>query len=152
MDKAGHLVGGIVTIGLALKFNDFSFTNETKIIEGGLMSVGILVGAFLPDLDAEQSYFNSKTVFTPGIYKIIHEIFRGTFINEIFKHRGALLHSIWTIIIALIIRVFAGLTLSNAIIPTILTGMIFGIISHHILDMTTIRGLRYFYPLKIKIF
>jgi membrane-bound metal-dependent hydrolase YbcI (DUF457 family) len=127
MNKAGHMLGGIVTLGLVLKYNDFNLINEIKIIKGGLLSIGVLTGAFLPDLDAESSYIRSKLLFIPDIYGIIQDFAKNNFFSTFFKHRGVLLHSMWTIIGLLIIRAIICSLSTNATIPTVLTGLIFGV-------------------------
>lgn len=118
MNKKGHTFGCI-----AVSCISYYTTKDPIIIPG------IIIGSFLPDLDAEYSYIRSKLPILAIVYDILPK-------NNFTKHRGALLHSFLTLLICYFLN---------------LKGLCFGILGHHILDMLTPAGLTYFYPFKIKI-
>ena len=131
MNKKGHSVGALVVAGA------FMYYSKQPIIIELVTVTGITIGSFLPDLDAEYSTINSKLPIIPTIFKIIQRILPD---NPITSHRGALFHSILTLIPFMIFYKY----------PLIL-GIGLGILGHHVLDMTTPAGLRYFFPYKIKL-
>lgn len=120
MNKTGHTVGAVISTCIALYY-----------LENPYMIPGIIIGNFLPDLDAEYSYIQTKSGF-----KQIGKVLKFCKV----KHRGALLHSFLTLL-PFIYFCENSFMLSLGI----------GIFSHHVLDMLTPAGLRYFYPSKIKI-
>lgn len=131
MNKRGHTVGMILASSLAIANVRDSTINEIAIV------AGIGLGSFLPDLDAEYSYFNSKFPKIAKVYSFINDILPN---NPITCHRGALFHSILTLIPFIIFR-------NNPI----MLGIGIGILGHHILDMMTPAGLRWLFPFKLKI-
>ena len=131
MNKRGHKIGGLVATSITLA------ALEPGVIEGALLTSGIILGAFLPDIDADYSYFNSKFKIISKAYKLIPND------NIVFRHRGLLFHSIYTVLLLVLLY-------RNNGCPWIL-GLIIGIVSHHILDLTTSAGLpNYFYPITKK--
>jgi inner membrane protein len=124
MNKLGHSVGAFLASSASVYILHKGFIGES------LMVGGIILGSFLPDLDADYSYFNSKFPKIKKIYELLPKC-------DLTKHRGALLHSILTLIPFYMLS-------SNSFI----FGCLIGIIGHHLLDMTTKQGLRYFYPFR----
>lgn len=131
MNKKGHTVGMILASSLSIYFVKDTVINEI------LMVPGIMLGSFLPDIDSEHSTINSKLPKIAKVYHFINDILP---VNPITCHRGALFHSILTLIPFILFR-------NNPII----LGIGIGILGHHILDMMTPAGLRWLYPFKLKI-
>lgn len=137
MNKVGHFVGGVAMTTTYYWLNKVNLMDTKVILDNVLITGGIVVGAFLPDLDAEYSTIKSKLKIIGKIFGKIQNILPS---NPITNHRGALLHSFWTLVPFIYwhdINVVLGIGL--------------GVLSHHILDMMTPAGLRYFYPYKTKI-
>lgn len=137
MNKRGHSVGAGITAGLTIYFARKGFINSKEIIDNSLIILGIIPGAFIPDLDAEYSYIKSKLPILPGLIEFLQKALPE---NNITCHRGAMFHSLLTLIPCIIfwkIHFVLGLGL--------------GILSHHILDMVTPAGLRWLWPYKVKI-
>lgn len=124
MNKFGHSVGAFLASSATVYMLHQGFIKETIIVSG------IVLGSFLPDLDADYSYFNHKFPKIKKVYELLPK-------SNLTKHRGALLHSILTLIPFYYFK-------SNPFV----FGCLIGIIGHHLLDMTTANGLRYFYPFK----
>jgi|GEM_PF-7121086 len=131
MNKKGHSVGAAIASGLTIYYLKDSYFVEAITVGG------VVIGSFWPDLDAEYSYIKSKLPIIPNVIEFIQKVLPE---NNITCHRGALFHSILTLIpFAIFYKV-----------PFVL-GMGIGILGHHLLDMTTPAGLRYFYPYKVKV-
>lgn len=124
MNKFGHSVGAFLASSATV------YTLNKGLIAESLIVGGIILGSFLPDLDADYSYFNYKFPKIKKMYDLLPKC-------NLTKHIGALLHSIITLIPFYYFK-------SNPFV----FGCLIGIIGHHILDMTTSNGLRYFYPFK----
>lgn len=130
------------TISSLLIYNsnkiDFNATNLTIDL------MGCYIGSFIPDIDCKESYFNYKFRFFSDLYKPVQKLaFKNAITYNIFKHRGALWHSwITVLIVGYLYYRFDNL---------FLFGMGIAIFIHHILDMFTDQGLRYFYPLRKRI-
>ena len=128
MNKRGHKIGGVIATSLTLA------VLEPNILDGAMLTCGIMLGAMLPDIDADYSYFNHKFRIISKVYKLIPNH------NIVFRHRGLLFHSIYTILLLTILY-----TIFNY---KWILGIIIGVLSHHILDMLTPARLpNYFYPL-----
>jgi membrane-bound metal-dependent hydrolase YbcI (DUF457 family) len=121
MNKRGHFNGGTVTLALSLA------VVQPDIKTGIIMTTGVFFGAFFPDLDADYSYFRKRFKLVSKIYDLFPKK------NNWFKHRGFLLHSSFTLCIFALLYKFTNF---NWFIYANL-----GILSHHILDMTTPSGL-----------
>jgi len=130
MNKTGHSIGCILVSTASIYYL------HTNILNDIIMTSGIVLGSFLPDLDADYSFIEYKL---KGInpMKVIQKILPN---NPVTDHRGALLHSILTIIPCIIFMKY-----------DFVKGLGLGILGHHILDMMTPAGLRYFFPFKFKI-
>lgn len=135
MNKKGHY-GGFVIASAA----SFIITKDPLCIAGAWL------GSFIPDVDAKQSHINAKIYLLRDIYKPIQKLsFKTGITYNIFKHRGAFTHSWLTIVMLVTLYKYFN---SNSF----LFGLLIGVFIHHILDMFTSHGLRYFYPLKTRIF
>ena len=135
MNKKGHYGGFVVATAIS-----FVITKDPI-----LSITGSWLGSFLPDVDSKKSHINSQIYLFRNIYKPIQKIaFKNGILYNIFKHRGAFTHS-WLTIIMLIIFLKCNYN-------SFLFGMLIGVLIHHVLDMFTQQGLRYFYPFKIKLF
>lgn len=135
MNKLGHSIGGVVTMGLSAALSyKYLHLNWYDYGEG---LPAIYVGAFIPDMDAEHSYIRSKIPVLPKVYTGIQKLFSNTPLNCVFKHRGLLFHSFYTFLPI----GFAGYYTH---LYSLFGGLILGILSHHLLDMTTPAGLNYF--------
>ena len=144
MNKKGHYAGFFFSATIITLANKTGFNIQNEVIILG----STWLGSFIPDIDAEKSYFNYKFGFIRDLYKPIQKLaFKNQTTYNIFKHRGALFHSWVTQFIILILYYITGYYL-------FLFGLWFAVFVHHILDMTTDRGLRYLYPLQkiIRIF
>jgi membrane-bound metal-dependent hydrolase YbcI (DUF457 family) len=131
MNKLGHSVGGVITSAICIH------TVKDTIVLESLMTCGVILGSFIPDLDAEYSTIKSKLSLLGKLFEGMQKILPD---NPITCHRGALLHSIWTLIPFVIFHKYL-----------FVLGVGAGILSHHILDMTTKLGLRYFFPYKTRL-
>lgn len=101
-----------------------------------LIIPGCILGAVLPDIDADYSTIGHWCPKVSKIYKLLPR-------NKWTKHRGALFHSIFTIIIIfIVINIWNPLGLMN--------GLFWGVVSHHLLDLVTSQGLDYLYPIRRK--
>lgn len=129
MNKRGHSIGAACVSALTIYYMKEPLLTELITISG------VVIGSFLPDVDAEYSYFNSKCPVIPTIFKLIQKILPD---NPITSHRGAMFHSILTLIPFVIFYKIS-----------FVLGIGLGVLGHHILDMTTPAGLRYFFPYKI---
>jgi membrane-bound metal-dependent hydrolase YbcI (DUF457 family) len=121
-----HLLAGVLSIIPAV-----------AVGEPGLFVIpGCIIGSVLPDLDAEYSTFNS---WMPGLakaYKLLPT-------NAWTKHRGALLHSVFTLLVLLGLMVICD--------PMgLVSGILWGVISHHLLDLLSPKGLDYLYIFRRK--
>jgi membrane-bound metal-dependent hydrolase YbcI (DUF457 family) len=121
-----HLLAGVLSIIPAV-----------VVGEPGLFVIpGCIIGSVLPDLDAEYSTFNT---WMPGLakaYKLLPT-------NAWTKHRGALLHSVFTLLILLGLMVLCD--------PMgLVSGILWGVISHHLLDLLSPKGLDYLYIFRRK--
>jgi hypothetical protein len=98
MNKNGHALGALVigTASISIYVNSFTFpSGETAFIHSSLLASGILVGSFLPDLDADYSYFNYKVPIIPDIYKFVKKLANKKYtLRKFFQHRGIIMHSI----------------------------------------------------------
>ena len=136
MNKKGHYGGFVEAAAVS-----FIITKDPI-----LSSSGAWLGSFVPDVDAKKSHINSQIYLLRNIYKPIQKLaFKNSITYNIFKHRGAFTHSWLTIAILVILYKYFN---DNYF----LFGMLIGVFIHHVLDMFTSHGLRYFYPLKTKIF
>lgn len=121
MNKIGHRNGAIVVMTSLYLLKGVNL--ETLIT-----SVGIWYGAFIPDVDADYSYIQTKIPKISKAYKKLPK-------NMIFKHRGLLLHSVYTLLFLFFMFYITHLN--------ILLGLFLGVLSHHVLDFK-IRN--YFFP------
>jgi len=139
MNKFGHTIGLVAVAGLTIYANNklgLGFNNLYLVI-------GVSIGSYLPDLDAEYSFIRAKIPLIPFIYSSIQETAKVSKVsNDIFKHRGALLHSWITAALFAILWLYTGFDA--------LFGVMLGILGHHALDAPSKKGLRWFYPLKIR--
>jgi membrane-bound metal-dependent hydrolase YbcI (DUF457 family) len=135
MNKKGHYGGFVAAAAVS-----FAITKDP------ILSIsGAWLGSFIPDVDNKKSHINSQIYLFRSFYKQIQKLaFKNSTTYNIFKHRGALTHSWLTIaIIATLYKYYDN---------SFLFGLLIGVFIHHILDMFTCQGLRYFYPLKTKLF
>lgn len=127
MNKVGHGVGAIVVSSIAL------YNINQDVLNNILMVGGVVIGSYLPDLDANYSYAKSKVKILGTLYEKLPQ-------NDFTMHRGGMLHSIITLIPFIILYRYS-----------FILGLGMGILGHHILDLFSQQGLRYFYPFKIRI-
>jgi membrane-bound metal-dependent hydrolase YbcI (DUF457 family) len=134
MNEKGHRVGAFVAGGIFL----YCFKNSQGLdVITGLVCIG--VGAFIPDLDAEHSYIRSKLPKLAKWYSGIADKYKGSKVGYMtFRHRGALLHSVWSVLLCLLVYMYTD--------RLMFYGLAVGIFSHHLLDMLTPAGLNYLYP------
>jgi membrane-bound metal-dependent hydrolase YbcI (DUF457 family) len=159
VNKLGHSVGAIVVLGTTIAATQY-YKIDLGLTDTIGLYTGITVGSFLPDLDADYSYFRSKLPIIPTVYTWVQKAVKGIpVLDDIFKHRGALLHSVWTLVILGILmyltKVYVDPYLTNPYIDIScdgwFIGLILGCVGHHFLDMMTVAGLRYFYPSKLNL-
>jgi len=129
--KTHFAIGSIVAIGI-------SFID----VNVGLIA-GCMIGSLVPDIDSPESIINSKFPPIGFIWRKMNKysFYLGKHAHNGLKHRGFILHSVWTVVAFLILSIItqSGLCLSLAI----------GVLSHHALDMITPAGLRCLYPKNI---
>lgn len=89
MNKKGHSIGAALISVASIYYFKKDILTEITIV------TGIVIGSFMPDIDAEYSYFNSKFPVVPKLYKVVQKTLPE---NSITSHRGALFHSIYTLI------------------------------------------------------
>jgi uncharacterized metal-binding protein len=124
-------IKGHKRICLAIIAGHYIFTQDIA----PLVYTGIVLGTILPDLDAEYSYVKKWFPWLGKLYDLLPK-------NSVFKHRGYLLHSIWTILACLILWYKLPLGL--------FWGSFLGILGHHVADWTTPHSLpNYFNPFDI---
>jgi len=163
MNKTGHFRGGLVVIGvtvttITLENKIFGYPTSLNIPESLLLSAGVMLGSFVPDIDAEQSYFNYNFPYLRKGYKLIQWIAKN-WINvlkplkknqkclslseltyNIFKHRGVLMHGWLGLLILILLYNFKFHNF-------FMLGTILGFIGHLICDMIPEgQGLKLFYP------
>lgn len=146
MNKKGHRLGAIGAMGLTLlvEYKTGTKINVVTIAQNVPAMVAIYYFAFVPDIDAEYSHIRNRIKKVSTMYtKVQKAVEPIPFLDNIFKHRGALLHSIWTLIPFMVLYQLTGLML--------FLGCVIGLLSHHFLDMLTPAKLRWLYPLKIKL-
>ena len=136
MNGKTHLIAGAVLAAGIINFIDFDIG----------ITVGILIGSLLPDVDAEHSTINRLCPPLSFVYKKFHKLSFSTRGNLYLwtRHRGALMHSIWTLV-----AIFALSMITPSQIKIGMYGLALGVFSHHLLDMLTPQGLRWLYPKKI---
>jgi inner membrane protein len=118
-----HIIGGMAA-GLAIS----QFTNYDPVL---LVGAGVL-GGLIPDI----CHGGSKIGRTfPLVSKLI---------NILFGHRSFTHSLLFLFIVATLLHTFV---VNEAVIVGILAGMI----SHYILDMSTKQGIKLFFPFSIRI-
>lgn len=139
MNGKAHMLGGLFT----------GVLTATQItlnpITGVFIVSGSILGSLLPDIDSRKSTINKKIPLVGFIWSKISKISNELnlkVIHDLFTHRGALTHSIWSLIpwVVLFAVFHSGFVL----------GIAGGVLSHHILDLFSPMHLRYFYPVKRK--
>ena len=102
--------------------------------EGLLLKLGfagtLLLGALLPDIDEKESSVSRKF---PGLAKIV---------TSLSKHRG-IFHSIWPILIMLVLVFF----IKNTVADFLLIGLTIGYASHLAGDSITKQGIKPLHPI-----
>ena len=126
MNGRAHLIGGFISMVPAYLLND----------PGVLLIPGCILGSVLPDIDADYSTFNHWCPKVSKIYKLLPK-------NPWTKHRGALFHSVFTILV-----IFVAFLYWNP--SGLMSGLLWGVLSHHVLDLMTPQGLDYLYPIRRK--
>lgn len=165
MNRLGHSVCTAIQLPIAIAAT-YYFKLDIGLINTLCLYPAIAIGNFLPDLDADYSYFRSKLPVIPTVYTWVQKAVKDVpVLHDIFKHRGALLHSVWTLILLVIpmllllsrsaitvnLKNIITINISNMIIYFLL-GLVIGTAGHHFCDMLTPAGLRYFYPSRINLF
>lgn len=143
-----HRLGGVVVcLGgyMALQSNNMLLPNVDPILQLAVIYPFAIYGSTVSDLDHHWQSAPSKDPISWIINKLLHIApkSRNTFVNA--KHRSWQTHSD----LFLFLMILAGIILFNtsttgfdqALIRLIFTGLIFGIISHLILDMLTPQGI-----------
>lgn len=131
-----HLIFGIATAVAYVNFVDFNI---------GIIA-GTLAGSLLPDVDSEESTINRLCPPIAAAYKRLHKMsfrYRGN-LYLWTKHRGAMMHSIWTLVALFVLAVITPSQIDNMVY-----GLILGVSGHHFLDSLTPAGIRWLYPKKI---
>lgn len=143
-NKNGHAAVSVLMSGVTL-YIDYKTGYHFNMIDNLLIPAFVLFGGFYPDFDAEYSYIRSKFKAISKAYTAVQKSVENIgFLNNVFKHRGALFHS-WITLVPFIIL----LLITNY---SVFYGIAVGILGHHLADMTTPSKLRWLYPLKTKLF
>jgi membrane-bound metal-dependent hydrolase YbcI (DUF457 family) len=138
MNGNGHGILGLIISGVA-GYTAYKFGSKPIDIFG--LTASVMVFSFYPDIDAEFSTIRSKAKLLSAVYSWIQKLAkRNGVTNNIFKHRGALFHSIWTILPFVVLYYYSNF------LPFL--GAILGILGHHFLDSLTPKGLRWLYPMR----
>lgn len=128
MKGTTHIIGGITTAVIAHQY--FNVTIQAPI----LFYSAAAMGSIIPDICHPKSTIGRMV---PAFSKVV---------NQIFGHRS-LSHSLLFLLLIywlLNFLQFAGST-------SIQTGVLFGMGSHMLLDAMTTQGIKFFYPLQMKI-
>lgn len=125
-----HAMAGATTAGLFLAF---SIPTTTPIL---VLSVIGALAALFPDLDNSESTLENLRIMGVRPLKI-----PAYFIDKLFKHRG-FLHSL----LAVALLTFLLFGFLPQVPKDILLVILFGYLSHIVLDSLTPVGLPWFYP------
>lgn len=130
-----HIAGGIALGYLAFNSIDILNVNLNDEKVFLLATVGLTLGALLPDID------HSNSIITNRVKPI------GKVISKIFKHRG-FTHSILgsLVMVFLMNLLFKVFGLNKEISLFLLKSIYIGIMSHIFLDMLTPSGVSLLYP------
>jgi len=130
--KIGGVCAGIIATSMLIEA-PYSFD---KILIGGVLIGGSIIGSLMPDIDLPSSTVGKKV--KPLSYLI----------HQIFGHRGITHTPILHIICSIFLLLLGGSL--TGIIRLIYLGFVMGLfvggISHIILDSMTVKGLPLFYP------
>lgn len=135
MKGGTHIVGGIAFGYFAFNNIDILNVNINDDKTLLLVSLGLTIGALIPDIDHKNSTISNKV-------KPI-----GNIISKIFKHRG-FTHSILGSIVMTILFgwLFSLVGMNKAFNIILIKSIYIGIISHILLDMLTPSGVDLLYP------
>ncbi|TLS36832.1 metal-dependent hydrolase [Pseudalkalibacillus caeni] len=131
MEGKTHLLGGIC-IGSVVHY--YSFGTSLEISQSFLLIGSSLVGSILPDICHPGSTAGRKT---KALSKRI---------AAFFGHR-TVTHSLFFLFFVNWLVSYLPLA-SNDVVQN---GILAGMISHYILDALTVRGIKLFYPLPIRV-
>lgn len=134
--KIGGVCAGIIATSMLIEA-PYSFE---KILIGGILIGGSIVGSLMPDIDLPSSTVGQKV--KPISYLI----------NQFFGHRGIthtpILHIICSIFLLLLGGSLTGIL--RLIYLSFVIGLFVGGISHIVLDSMTVKGLPLLYPFSKK--
>lgn len=141
-----HAAAGTITgILLTDAFLTSASVNEEKDIPlATVLITATIVGSIFPDIDMKKSLISQLLFPFRFGYWMLEKIFG----DKWFRHRG-ITH---TLILPLILAVIALIPSLNPYIYYICIGLIFGILSHLLLDMLNPVGVPLFGPISSKTF
>lgn len=143
-----HRLGGVVVcLGgfLALKETNMLIPNVDPMLQLAVIYPFAIYGSIVSDLDHHWQSAPSKDPISWIVNKLLHMApnSKNTFLNA--KHRSWQTHSDLFLVLMILAGVFMFNSSYNsfdqALIRLIFIGLIFGIISHLILDMLTPQGI-----------
>lgn len=134
MTAKGHvLLSSVISMGMALSINHFGYSLPSSIDALITISVGILLGTLLPDIDEDNSYIGQK-------FKMFSVVFSAFIKHRTFTHY---------LIVPLVLFIFAFFTLEKLSLSQLfIYSIAFGMINHDLGDMLTNGGIKgFFFPL-----
>lgn len=130
----GGLLAGLMTVPVLLNSSNIELSGVDTIKVLCIYLFAAYFGGLLPDIDMKGSYV-SKSM--PIVYILF---------GKKHKHRG-FTHSILAIVIMLVGSiVLTYLSGKDMVIAAFLFGLTVGCLSHIVLDLLTIDGVKLFYP------
>lgn len=130
--RLGGICTGIATSSLLLQ----QPYNSDKLLVGGVLIAGSIIGSLLPDIDHKGSYMGSRHKITSSI------------VNNTFGHRGAT-HAPFVHIVMYLILLLLGDKIGGypqIMYISFVTGLFVGGLSHLALDIITTAGIPLLYP------
>lgn len=118
MNYRGHRNVGLVIV------SGVTYYGIIKDVSFMALDIGILIGSFIPDLDADRSFIRSKLKLASKIYDLLPKCRLFGYGGR--NHRSLLLHSVWTVLTPLITGLLFDIK--------ILIGLAIGLLGHHTAD------------------
>lgn len=130
----GGLLAGLMTTPILLKTNMNGMNGIYVVSMLCIYMYATYFGSLLPDIDMKSSYI-SKAM------PLVHRIF-----GKKLRHRG-FTHSILAILIMFVVcSVIIYISGKETVITLFLLGLVVGYISHILLDLLTVEGVKLLYP------
>lgn len=125
MSGPNHVAGGLVFTGIFASFLDINIFSQIDYI------IWTVFCCLLPDID------HRKSLIGKAFYPI------AKFLDKRFGHR-TITHSLMFLVLSFLVVAFIESIFSNNLNYAYI--LVFGLVSHFVLDMITIQGIPLFYP------